>query len=488
MENNTSNTPENGEVTLSGNMGVGAILFSVLAWAAPLLVVAGQMPTILAYARNATVLGYGIVMVLVLFFAVGFATMTKYVENPGAYYAYITAGLGKCFGLGAGILALITYLAMQANFVAFGVFLRSFIADVCHGPMIPWFVLAIAGAVLVGLVAHFHIDVSAKVLGLFMLCEFAIIIIYDFTTFFKGGANGLAVEPFTISGMSSGNIGIALMYGTLCFIGFESTAIYREEAREPEKTIPKATYIAVLLIGCFYLFSAWMLITGAGADRIMTLTTDEASTLFTDLCYLMVGSTLPKVATIFTATSTFACVLSIHNAIARYAYSLSKDGIIPKLFSKVHPTQKSPYVASWLATAWDVILILILTVVYKFDVDGGIGPYSVFMKANGVATLAVILIIIMVNASVIIYFNKTKPELGQQIGKFKTVIAPILGGIGFIIVEILAIINITEFTGAPVGISVVLALLVFVVFGIGYFHARNLKTKKPEVYARIGRQ
>ncbi|GAA3367115.1 hypothetical protein GCM10020367_68800 [Streptomyces sannanensis] len=36
------------------------------------------------------------------------------------------------------------------------------------------------------------------------------------------------------------------------FIGFEGTAIYSEEAREPKRTIPRATYLAVAFLALFY--------------------------------------------------------------------------------------------------------------------------------------------------------------------------------------------------------------------------------------------
>ncbi|MBC7974772.1 MAG: APC family permease, partial [Myxococcales bacterium] len=53
-------------------------------------------------------------------------------------------------------------------------------------------------------------------------------------------------------------------------MGFEATTIYSEEARDPDRTIPLATYASVLLIGCFYSLSVWTVVNGVGIDRLLS--------------------------------------------------------------------------------------------------------------------------------------------------------------------------------------------------------------------------
>jgi len=485
MEQNNMNVSAKNEVTLSGNMGVGGILFSVLAWAAPLLVVAGQMPTIIAVSKNSIVMGYGIVMLILIFFAIGFTTITRYVENPGAYYAYITAGLGKEAGLGAAFVTVCTYLVMMANWIAFGVFLRQFIENSLNGPAIPWYICSIFGALCCAFFAHFSIELSAKVLAVLLACEVIVIIIFDASVFIDKGVSGLSMEPFTIEGMTTGNVGIALLYGTLCFIGFESTAIYREEARDPEKTIPRATYLALIVIGVFYVISSWMMVSALGPQGVADANLDQASTMFNDLAGVFVNSTFPKISSILLITSTFACQLSIHNALTRYAYSLGKDGILPKVLSTVHPKHKSPYKASLICSTYDVVFILVLTIIFGFDAAGG-KAFNLFMRMNGIATLAVIMIICLVCASIIVYFRRN--EIGKKIGVFRTLVAPIIGSLGLLIVLSLALINLDELTGLPLGISLLFALAIPAIFFAGFIYARKLRISNVEIYKKIGRQ
>lgn len=65
------------------------------------------------------------------------------------------------------------------------------------------------------------------------------------------------------------------MFAILGFIGFESTVIFREEAKDPQKTIPRATYLTVILVGLFYCISTWCLVSIVGTDKIMAFTSEH---------------------------------------------------------------------------------------------------------------------------------------------------------------------------------------------------------------------
>ena len=86
----------------------------------------------------------------------------------------------------------------------------------------------------------------------------------------------------------TGSLGIAIMFAIASFIGFEATAVFRDEARDPQRTIPRATYTALILIGVFYTLSAWAVISAwgdteaiaqAGADPGNMIVTTITNTL-----------------------------------------------------------------------------------------------------------------------------------------------------------------------------------------------------------------
>src|SRR3954453_20841719 len=96
-----------------GVIGTGGLMFMVVAAAAPLTVMAGVAPLAILFGGIGAPAAYVGVGVLLCLFAVGFTPMTPYIRNAGAFYSYIARGLGRPAGLGAALLALFSYNALQ---------------------------------------------------------------------------------------------------------------------------------------------------------------------------------------------------------------------------------------------------------------------------------------------------------------------------------------------------------------------------------------
>ena len=59
------------------------------------------------------------------------------------------------------------------------------------------------------------------------------------------------------------------MFALASFVGFEATAIYGEESRNPTRTVPLATYAAVSIIMIFFAFVTWAIISSYGVDHVV---------------------------------------------------------------------------------------------------------------------------------------------------------------------------------------------------------------------------
>ena len=456
----TENTP-----TLKKSLGVTSIVFSVLAWAAPLLVVAGQMPTIIAYSQDGVLIGYCIPFVVVLFFSVGYVAITKFVDRPGAFYAYITAGLGKKAGLGGAFIAVFGYaILLISTWLGFGCLLGQSIVEF-GGPELPWYVCAFIGIGITAILAIFSVNISAGVLVALMGCEAIIILIFDIAVGFDGGPDGFPTAAFTPEGSIGCNyLGLAALFGTLCFIGFESSTIYREEAKDPEKTIARATYISVIAIGAFYIVSSIMMLMALGENGVNSLQLDEASALFNVLAESFVGQWLSKCVSVFIITSTFAALLAQHNA-------------------KVHSRYGSPYMASVAVTILEVIFVLAIMCGTGFD-PAGVVAYVLYMRINGLGAMTVIVLMCLVSLAILVYFKNHTTDLSL----WRKVIAPVLGLIGLLVLLILSLTNVDMLIGASFGVSLGLCIFIPVVFVLGYSYAGHLQKRNPEIYLRIGRQ
>lgn len=102
---------------LRGSLGVASIVFIVVAAASPLgVIIGGPVPLGIALGNGAGFpFMYIISTAVLLFFAVGFTSATRFVRSAGAFYAYVDKGLGRSAGLGAAFVALLSYIALEAG-------------------------------------------------------------------------------------------------------------------------------------------------------------------------------------------------------------------------------------------------------------------------------------------------------------------------------------------------------------------------------------
>lgn len=472
--------------TLKGTLGVWSIVFTVSAFAAPLLVVVGLMPSVVAFAGYAIVPAYTLVSLILLLFSVGYATATRYIDRPGGFYAYIAAGLGRTIGLGGGFIAILGYLAlMLTTWIALGVYARQLITVTFGGPDIPWYVWSAVGVIITAILGYLKVELSARVLGVAMLLEVGLVLAFDAAVFFADGPQGVPAQAFSLPDLGESGFGLALLFGVLCFIGFESAALYREEAKDPEKTIPRATYASVIIIGIFYIAAAVAILTALGSDGIAELAQANLATVFGELAAEYLGGAIPNVINVLVVTSTYAALLASHNALSRYAYSFGRDHVLPAKLGAVHSRFASPYIASTAISIVSLATVIVLAGLTGFEVAGD-DAFTIYVRGNGVAAIVIVFLICLVSLALIAYFAKNKTDMPARV--WRTAIAPILGMIGLVVIFILSIVNADSLIGAGPNVSLGLLLVIPIVFFGGVAYALYLKRNRPEIFAKIGRQ
>ncbi len=470
--------------SLKGSLGVTAIVFMVVAAAAPLTVVGGAAPLGILLGNGVGFPSlYAVSAVVLLLFAVGLAAMTRHVPKPGAFFTFVGYGLGKPAGLASAFLALLTYTAIQVSVHGYVGYILEVTVTGLGGPDIPWYFYSLAVIAIVGFLGYRHIDLSSKVLGILLVGEVGIVLVLVAAVVLSGGAEGLSLAPFEPNNVFSGAPGVGLMFAIAAFIGFEATAIFRDEAKDPKRTIPRATYTAVIGIGVFYTLASWGLVMAWGPDNVLGVAAEDpgAMIIVTTAKYLgVVGEIIINVLLI---TSMFACVLSFHNVITRYQHSMSNAGVLPNVLGDVHPKHLSPHTSSLVQTVTAAVLIVVFAIM-------GLDPVlQVFTWFAGVATLAIAILMAVTSLAVIVYFARTR----QDTRLWNTVIAPALGFLGLIgsAVVIVAyfplLVGDVDAAGSPVfgTVSLVLLGLIILFPAFGLVQALVLKRTNPAVYADI---
>ncbi|QGV81423.1 APC family permease [Streptomyces ficellus] len=462
----------------TGTLGTADITFFVVSAAAPLTVMAGVAPIAIVLGGIGAPVAYLIAGVTLTVFAVGFTTMSRHVRSGGAFYAYIAQGLGKPLGIGAALLAVVGYNGMEIG--VYGL-LGSAGADTAHalwGVDVPWLPIALAGLLLVWYGGHRSIDFGAKVLGVLLVAETGILVLLAGGVLLRGGADGLSLASFAPDNVLVPGTAAVLAFAFIAFTGFESTVIYRREARDPGRTVPRATYIAVCFLGVFYAFVVWAVIQAFGDAAVVEAAANDPGGLFFAAITTYVGAWAADLMHLLIVTSVLASLLAFHNAINRYALALAEEGVLPAALGRVHPRHGSPYLAGAAQT------VLGLVVVLSFALAGA-DPYTqLLLWVNTPGGIGLMVLQLLAAIAVPCYFRRVRH--GE--GAFRTVVAPVVAAVLLTAAIGLVVSEIDAFTGASATVNTVLVALVPGVLLLGLLLAVRLRRGRPEVYARFAEE
>lgn len=470
--------------TMRGSLGVTAIVFMVVAAAAPLTVVGGAAPLGMLLGNGVGFPAlYAASAVVLLLFSVGLAAMTRHLPRPGAFFTFVGHGLGRPAGAGAATLALLTYTTIQVAVHGYMGYLLGITVAGLGGPDVPWYVWSLAVVVLVGVLGYRHIDLSSKVLGVLLVAEVGIVLVLVAAVVSRGGADGLSLAPFAPAQVVSGSPGVGLMFAIAAFIGFEATAIFRDEAKDPDRTIPRATYAAVIGIGVFYTLASWALVMAWGPDGVLAEAAKDPGSLILVTATRYIGGAGEAVLNVLLLTSMFACVLSFHNVITRYQHAMANAALLPGRLGLVHRRHASPHTSSVVQTVTAIVLTVLFAVL-------GLDPVlQVFSWFSGVATLGIAVLMAATSLAVVVYFRRNRADVRV----WNTVVAPLLGFVGLVASAVLIWANFPTLVGdvdaagrSAFGVvSAVLTGLVVVVPAVGGVQALVLRRRRRDRYEQM---
>ena len=464
--------------TLSGNLGTFDIVFTVLAYNAPLTVVMGFLALIVSLGNG---LGAPITFLiaggLMLLLAVGFTTMSKHVPNAGAFYAYVTAGLGKELGFGSALMAILAYAFMMVGIYLYaGMIYSNLVMQIFNSAPYVWWAYSLALLAIVSMLGYLRITLSAKLLTIALVCEVVMVLCWQVAVVSAKGPVGMSPSWMTLDAVTSGSLGIGLLLGVTSFAGFEATAVFREEARNPSVTIPRATYSAVILLSMLFASSAYAYICGFGPEVALSRSSADPSTAALESIGLFLGNTGKQAVSFLLCSSIFACALALHNIVARYIYCLGIDGAIPRGLAAVHVRHGSPHRASMLVS---IVMLVVLIALVIADIE----PYAGYGALTGTGGYVLLILLVLTSLSVVTFFA------GKSVtsSRWKTLYAPFLSFLALAVVGVLATINMDVLTGNLQAAVLLLLSIASTLIG-GCLYARWLKAERPEIYQGIGRQ
>jgi len=457
-------------------VGIPSVLAFILASIAPMTVCAGVITT--AYAvTGLTGIPFAFVAVaaVLALFCPGYLAMARRIRNAGAFYAFVTAGLGRVPGVAAALMALVGYESFQvASYGALGVTAQGEAATYLHVTW-PWWTWALIIWVIVAVLGLARVEVAGRVLAVLTAAEILVVVIETVSGLARPAGGHLdagALSPATWT--SAGAAGVLAVIALTGFVGFEQSPVLGEEAKNPKRTIPAATAAALAAIAVLYAIAAWAMVVHAGRSHVAAAAAAQGPGL---LYSLSSSNALANTAQLMFMTSLFAAALSYHNVTWRYLFSLSREGVLPSAFSRTS-RNSIPRAASVTQSASGLVVIALFAVM-------GWPPMSgLFFGGGATGGLGVMILLAITSVAVIRYFGRYPGTEGAWV----RVAAPAVSFVLLTGAVVLAVWHYGTLLGTAPGNPA--AWLLPSAYGVaaiaGLTWGIVLKQRRPGVYATIG--
>jgi APA family basic amino acid/polyamine antiporter len=284
--------------------------------------------------------------IIAIVIALCFAQCAALVPKVGGPYAYAKEAWGPFAGFVVGwSLWFAEWISLAVFPLAFTQYLMFFLPNLDFTWQVlikAFFVLFLAATNVIGVRA------AGKVNDLLTLVKLAPLVFFSVAgiswMILNPTSTAANFSPFSPFGFA--NFGSALILIFWAYAGFEISTIPAEEIVEPRKTIPKAIILGISIVTIFYLTTNvvlfgvrnWSLL----ANDTAPLATATNAMLSTNASLALFGGALVGIgALISVAGSDESGMIGT----SRLGYALAADGLFPKLFARVHPKFKTPYLS-----------------------------------------------------------------------------------------------------------------------------------------------
>ena len=193
------------------------------------------------------------------------------------------------------------------------------------------------------------------------------------------------------------------------FIGFDAVSTTAQEAKNPKRDMPIGILGSLVICTILYILFAHVL-TGVATVEDFRTSGKEASVAFAISKYMAGYEWLAKLVTVAILAGFSSVILVMLLGQSRVFYSMAKDGLLPKMFSEIHPKYKTPYKAN--------LIILVLVGLFAAFIPGDV--------VGDMTSIGTLFAFCLVCIGVII-LRKTDPDLPRQFRAPWVPVLPILG-------------------------------------------------------------
>lgn len=410
-------------------------------------------------AITTNIAGPAVLLSIAIAGAICFLTASTYaqlgglLQEAGGGYLWVKMAFSRRAGFTAGWISWFGHsVACAFYIIIFAGGIQFLIQELAPsiGPLVPREILAAAVAILFIAINDRGTALTARTEALVTLIQIAVFSLFVGAALYLGltsPASQVPLGPLESADWSS--ILVAAGVLAIAFEGYEVVAQSAEETKNPERTIPLATYISIAVVTAFYLL---LLGTAMLAEGWATLAGEgEASLIRAGARFIPVGGALLLIGALL-AGALSALNATIFSA-SRVAFAMGRDGTLPRAFGQIHRRKRTPHVA--IRVSGVAILITALFV-----------PLTDIAAAAGIMFL---LLFIMVNAS-FIRLRRTNERVRSHFPSATSEILPMAAILGKLVI----LVALATFSPLALAIAVVWSMA-----GFGVYVLANLGKEAP---------
>ena len=304
-----------------------------------------------------TPLVYIVGFVAISFTAMSYFSMSKRFPIAGSVYAYVQRGINPHVGFIGGWLILLDYLFVPS-------LLYTMVANwgVELVPGSPWWIWILVFVLFNTIVNVRGMEMTKGVDWVIFVIEILALIAFiwlGFKYILGGGGYGyVAPDPIWQSGKVDVHfIATACSIACLSFLGFDGMSTLAEETVEPEKNIGKGILIALCIMVVVFVLQTYV-----AALILPDWQNTDMATGFFDAAEAAGGEVFRKILLVINIVAIgIANIMNAQTATARMLYGMGRDGVIPKIFGKIHPKYQTPWASAIFVGAASLIIPLILS-------------------------------------------------------------------------------------------------------------------------------
>lgn len=322
------------DTSLRRVMGVPSLVIFGLAYMVPLTVfttyglvavtTGGHVPT-----------AYLVTLIAMLFTAFSYAALVKAFPRAGSAYTYARRAFGGHVGFLTGWSLMIDYLLLPLiNYVLMGIYLNAQL------PGIPPWVFALAGVVLItGLnVVGITVVRNANLVLVGLQLVFAAVFVVCAVLHVAQNPGVSLLQPLYDAGLTFPGLLAGAAMLALSFLGFDAISTLSEEARDPERTVPRAIVLTTIIGGLIFTVIAY--VSTLVIPRVADLENPDAAA--NQIMEVAAGRWLEVFFLIAYIAGCIAAALASQASVARILFAMGRDGVLPAFFARLSPRYQTP--------------------------------------------------------------------------------------------------------------------------------------------------